>query len=548
MTRRLSLTGQLLALQLVIISLVLVGVAAMTVAQSTARFRETEGRRTQATAETVAANQQVRGALASGGEANLTLLRSTAESARRVSGSTFVVITRPDRTVVASPDPDQLDRPLDLHGSAVLTGRGWLGTVEDPEGSAIVAHRPVMSEVPGEVGAVLGVVAVGRDYPTLRSSLAMAAPNLLTYLGLASVFGVLGSLLLARRVKRQTLGLEPREIVGLVEHRDALLYGIKEGVLAVDLARRVTLVNGEAAKLLGLPPDAVGRTLEDLPIPPWLREALARGRGVLDEVVPIGGRVLIFNSMSISNRGVPIGSVTTLRDRTELLELERELDVTRHATDTLRAQAHEFSNRLHTISGLIELGEYGEVVHYVHRLDAGVADGVRAVTEHIADPAVAALLVAKQNQADERGVELALAGSSSLGRVDDALSADIATVVGNLVDNAFEAVAPLPGDHVVQIELVELADEVRITVRDSGPGIDPNCADEVFRRGFTTKGPGALRGIGLSLVQLICRRRGGSIRVRNEHGAVFEARLPWCSSDLPAADAAADMTRDVELR
>ena len=135
MTRRLSLTGQLLALQLVIISLVLVGVAAVTVAQSTARFRETEGRRTQAAAETVAANQQVRGALASAG-ANLTLLRSTAESARRVSGSTFVVITRPDRTVVASPDPDQLDRPLDLHGSPVLTGRGWLGTVEDQDGSA----------------------------------------------------------------------------------------------------------------------------------------------------------------------------------------------------------------------------------------------------------------------------------------------------------------------------------------------------------------------------------------------------------------------------
>ena len=374
---------------------------------------------------------------------------------------------------------------------------------------------------------------------------------------------MIGSLLLARRVKRQTLGLEPREIVGLVEHRDALLYGIKEGVLAVDLGRRVTLVNGEAAKLLGLPPDAVGRTLDELPIPPWLREALARGRGVLDEVVPIGGRVLIFNSMSISNRGVPIGSVTTLRDRTELLELERELDVTRHATDTLRAQAHEFSNRLHTISGLIELGEYGEVVHYVHRLDAGVADGVRAVTEHIADPAVAALLVAKQNQADERGVELVVAESSSLGRVDDAMSTDIATVVGNLVDNAFDAVAPLPAQRRVQVELVGLADEVRITVRDSGPGVDPDCAREMFRRGFTTKGAGAVRGIGLSLVQLICRRRGGSIQARNEHGAVFEARLPWCSSDLPVADtdtaaaAAADdsgadsgaeLTRDVELR
>ena len=525
MTRRLSLTGQLLALQLVIISLVLVGVAAVTVVQSTARFRETEGRRTQAVAETVAANQQVRGALASA-DANLTLLRSTAERDRRVSGSSFVVITRPDRTVVASPDPDQLGRPLDLHGSPVLNGRSWLGTVEDKQGSALVAHRPVMSEAPGNVGAVIGVVAVGREYPTLGSSLAMAAPNLLTYLGLASVFGVLGSLLLARRVKRQTLGLEPGEIVGLVEHRDALLYGIKEGVVAVDLARRVTLVNGEAAKLLGLPRDTVGSTLDELPVEPWLREALARGRGVLDEVVPVHDRVLIFNSMSISNRGVPIGSVTTLRDRTELLELQRELDVTRHATDTLRAQAHEFSNRLHTISGLIELGEYGEVVHYVHRLDAGVADAARAVTAYVADPAVAALLGAKQSQADERGVSLVITRSSSLGRLDDAMSTDITTVVGNLVDNAFDAVGSQSGERLVQVELVEGADGVRITVRDSGPGIDAGAATEVFRRGFTTKGQGSVRGIGLSLVQLVCRRRGGSVVARNEGGAVFEAYLP----------------------
>jgi two-component system, CitB family, sensor kinase len=266
----------------------------------------------------------------------------------------------------------------------------------------------------------------------------------------------------------------------------------------------------------------------------------------------VADRILIFNTRTISNRGVPIGSVTTLRDRTELLALERELDVTRHVTDTLRAQAHEFSNRLHTISGLIELGEYGEVVHYVQRLDAGVAQRNRAVTDRIADPAVAALLVAKQNQADERGVALVIAGSSSLDRVDDAMSTDIATVVGNLVDNAFDAVASLPGERRVLIEVIELAEEVRITVRDSGPGLAPELAHEVFRRGFTTKGDGSARGIGLSLVLHICHRRGGSIRARNEEGAVFEAHLPWRSGDPADADLDADLDadtgRDVELR
>ena len=106
-----------------------------------------------------------------------------------------------------------------------------------------------------------GVVAVGRQYPSVLDNLAAALPNLLTYLGIASLLGVLGSLLLARRVKRQTLGLEPREITGLVEQREALLHGIKEGAARVDLDRRITMVNDEAAHLLGIPQTSTGRAL-----------------------------------------------------------------------------------------------------------------------------------------------------------------------------------------------------------------------------------------------------------------------------------------------
>lgn len=523
----LSLTGQLLALQLAIIGVVLVGVASVTIAQSTTRFRETEGRRAAAAAETVASTGFVRAYFESGG--SLTLVRSAAEAARSVSGSTDVLITDRDLTIVATADPDRLGERLELHGSPVLDGRGWTGTGEEPDGLAVVAHRPIMSELPGSVGEVVGVVAVTRDYPTFADGLREAAPNLLTYLGVASLVGAAGSLFIARRVRRQTFGLDPVEIAGLVEHRGAMLHGIREGVIGLDLSGRVTLVNDQAASLLGLPVDAVGKRVSELPLDARIRDVLTHPGDTPDQVVPVDDRVLILNTLPISTRGLRIGSVTTLRDRTELLELQRELDVTKHTTDALRAQAHEFSNRLHTISGLIELGDYGEVVQYVQRLDASVSRMAGEVAAKVADPAVAALLLAKANQADERGVQFVIGPQTQVGRLDEHLSADVATVVGNLVDNAFDAVTQSPGERLVQIDVVEGADEVSVTVRDSGDGVNAEEVDQLFRRGFSTKGSDGERGIGLALVRLVCRRRGGDVTAHNEEGAVFTARLPMRS-------------------
>jgi sensor histidine kinase regulating citrate/malate metabolism len=336
-------------------------------------------------------------------------------------------------------------------------------------------------------------------------------------------------------VKRQTLGLEPREITGLVEHREALLHGVKEGVVAVDEQSRVTLINDSAVALLELPRDAVGRTLGELNVESTLADVLTGRDEGPDIPVPTGDRVLILNRMPVSSRGRPLGSVTTLRDRTELVSLQRELDAVQQITDTLRAQAHEFSNRLHTISGLIELGEYDEVTRYVHRVSASDAELADAVTSRFADPAVAALLVAKGNLAAEQGIELRITPTSRMENVDENLSSDVATVLGNLVDNALDALAPGPG--WVEVEVRHDGGDVVVTVRDSGPGVSPEVAAHVFRRGFSTKVSafGGQRGIGLALVRLLCVRRGGDVRLGSaaggpgpveNGGAVFVARLP----------------------
>jgi sensor histidine kinase regulating citrate/malate metabolism len=424
----------------------------------------------------------------------------------------------PDRTVLTSPDPSQVGEKLETGDSTALGGRSWVGQLN----GAIVAHVPVI----GDQGGVIGLVAAGQEAPGFFDGVLNSPDNALRLLGVALVFGVTGSLLLARRVKTQTLGMEPREITRLVEHREALLHGIKEGVVGLDPEDRITLANDQARDLLALPEDCVGRSVSELDLDGRLEDVLTGRASGADQLVLHEGEVLTMNRMPISVHGARVGSVVTLRDRTELLVLQHELDANRHATDTLRAQAHEFSNRLHTIAGLIELGEYDEVRRFVSRISSAQKQWRDEVSSKIGDPAVAALLIAKASLAAERRVGLRLAPESRLGAVDELLSTDLVTVLGNLVDNALDALGS--GKGWIEVSVREGDDEIRVVVRDSGPGVAPDIAEEVFQHGFTTKAAehGGRRGLGLALTRRTCLRRGGTVHVHNEGGAVFTATLP----------------------
>ncbi|MHA7222604.1 sensor histidine kinase [Arthrobacter sp. RHLT1-20] len=517
-----SLAGQYLVLQLLIVLAVLLAVVAISLAQSAAAFERIEGRRALSAAEALGNNPAVRALLPSAEPRGGSALPAVAESVRTVSGSAQVVLAKLDRTVVASSDPGMLGLPLELGTSRVMEGRAWTGVVAGSATPVLSAHVPVLDDA----GNMIGIASISRNYPSTWERLGDAVPNLLTYLGVASVLGLAGSLLLARRVKRQTLGMEPSEITGLVENREAMLHGLKEGVVALDPDERITVVNGSARQLLGLAPDCVGKSLNALAIEPALRDVLTRDQPGPDRLVLVGERLVVLNRMPMMSHGRNIGSVTTLRDRTELASLERELGATRTATDTLRAQAHEFANQLHTISGLIQIGEFDAVVQFVNGTTLDRTRLSDDVTSRIEDPALAALLIAKSSLAAERGVTLQLSTDSRLERVDDELSRDLTTVVGNLVDNALDAVTGT-ADAAVQVFIDGRDEKLSIVVRDSGPGVPPEVLEDVFRQGFTTKQPTSEggRGYGLALSRVVCQRRGGQLTVHNDGGAVFSARL-----------------------
>ncbi|MGP4049575.1 ATP-binding protein [Streptomyces sp. 2A115] len=543
-SRRHTLAGELLVLQLAVVVLVLVAVAAVSLAQSGATFDRVEGRRVTALAEEMAGNPLLRSQLRHPAPAET--LAPLLQTKLTQSNVTSVTVADAAGEIVAATNPTLVGTRLPVDGPSVALARGWSGELPVDGVRELVAQVPVLADNDNHVGEHIGTVMIGRVSPTVWQRLNGASSYLLAYLGIASVLGGAGSWLLARRIKRQTFGLEPREIAGLAEHREAMLFGIAEGVIALDPQLRLTLVNEVGRKLLDLPEDCVGMSLADLGIGGRLYDVLAATGGEhgaehgaergaefgterRDEVVVRRGRVLVMNRMDVTKDGRRLGSVTTLRDRTELAQLERELGSFRSSTELLRAQAHEFSNQLHTISGLIQIGEHDEVVRYVRALRKHRESLDLTLTSRVRDRAVAALLMAKSALAAERRVQLRISELTALDRLEPMDSADVATVLGNLVDNALDAAAAADheNDAWVEVELRQDASSVEIVVRDSGPGVAPELAQEVFSRGFTTKAAqGGDRGIGLALTRLVCTRRGGEVSVSNtQPGAMFTARM-----------------------
>jgi two-component system CitB family sensor kinase len=447
------------------------------------------------------------------------LIQPIAEAIRNASGASFIVVTNADGIRYSHPNPDRIGEHVSTDPSQALSGRAFVGIEQGTLGRSVRAKVPIF----GPGGSVIGMVSVGFLVAKVEATLSQSLPLLFADLGVALALGVAGSLLLARRLKRQTLGLEPSEIVALVEQREAVLHGIREGVLAIDTSGRITLANDEARRLLALEPTCVGRRVDEVIPAGAVRDVLSGVRPGADELVLSGERVLMVNRTTATIRGETVGIVATLRDRTELEAALKELDTERSLAHALRTQAHEFYNKLHAVSGLVELGRLDEAVGLISSTAHVHQELVDRVRERVGDPTLAALLLAKASVASERGVNFRLAGDTRMA--PDADPRDLITVVGNLVDNAIDAAAGTPASWV-EVAVTDEPEGVSVRVRDSGPGVSPAYASQIWHDGFTTKRGVAHHGIGLALVRSLTQRRGGWVRLSSEMPTEFSALLP----------------------
>lgn len=522
-----SLAGQFLVFQVVVVAVVLVAVAAVSVTQSESEFREVRGQRMIAVAENMASTPIVRERTEQ--DALDPFLQQTlapeVDRAVALSGATLAEILGPEGTVRASSDPSRVGATVDLGASRADEGRAWFGDADIDGTHSLVGQVPLLSTD----GDVLAVASVSEQYPSVWTLLSGAGEGLLVYLGLGAALGLVASWLLSRRIKRHTRGLEVAEIASLADHREALLHSIREGVIAVNNEGEITLLNDSAQELLGVPGNAVGRRVDAVGIDPAVVALLMSSDDVQaakDTVITTRTRVLALSRRAATSQGMRIGTVTTMRDSTELAALQSQLSSHKSVTDTLRAQTHEFANQLHTISGLVQLGEYDSVRDLVGTLTRRRAEISDAVTQRISDPAVAALLIAKTSLAAESGVDLRLDPNSHLAALDAAMATDVITLLGNLIDNAVD-VSVGATDASVTVRIDD-TDGLTISVIDTGPGVPEHLREAIFARGVTSKPevPGG-RGIGLALVRLVTAQHGGTIDVSDtpDGGAQFLVRL-----------------------
>jgi two-component system CitB family sensor kinase len=456
-------------------------------------------------------------------------VQGEAERIRRATGAEYVVIM--DRRGIrwSHTSKDQIGRTVSTDPTDALAG------TEVMEIDSGTLGRSARGKVPLRDlhGRIVGAVSVGIEYDTVRGRLLAAVPGLLAYAGGALAFGALAAYLISRRLHRQIHDLAFSDLAGLLAEREAMLHGIREGVVALDPRGRVRLINDEAQRLLGVGQEATGRLLDEVLGPGRTADVLV-GRVSGEDLLTVRGpRVLIANRMPTDDGG----AVATLRDRTELEQLGRELDSTRGLIDALRAQDHEHANRMHTLLGLLELEMYEEAAEFVTEVAGVHRATAEQFTERIHDPLLAALLVGKATVAAERAVVLRLADGTLLpDRLVDPRA--LVTVVGNLVDNALDASAGSPGA-AVEVALYARGREVVLRVTDSGAGVPVDQRELIFTEGWSTKELPAhgKRGLGLALVRRLADRQGGSARVAEgrDGGAEFTVVLPEALAGPAAA-------------
>ncbi|MDR6571613.1 sensor histidine kinase regulating citrate/malate metabolism [Curtobacterium sp. 320] len=458
----------------------------------------------------------------------------------------FITIMAPDRTRFTHPDPSEIGRPFLGTTAPALAGGTFTETSSGTLGPSVRAVTPITDDD----GRVVGLVAAGVTVANITDAL---VPRLVGVIGLAAVVVAVSALftwLLSRYLDRVTAGRGPEELARVFASYSGVLHSVHEGLVVVDRSGRIVLHNDRAAELLHLP--APNDHQEPIPVDALdvrdgLRALLRSGDRAVDEVHETADRVLIVNQeLAFARTSTkPLGTVTTIRDQTELLHLSGELAATRTLTDALRSQTHEFANRMHAVVALMELGRVDEAIRFASDEIERSADPTAAavVDAHTADSdpsgspreVVVALLRGKQAQARERGVDIVV----DTGRLADRVPVDqrdVVTVLGNLVDNAIDAVSETCGpggadeQDTVRRPLVRVTVETtdgttRVVVADNGSGILD--VESAYRRGWSTKAAGPEgRGFGLDLVRSTVARLGGSVAVdTGSGGSTFTIEL-----------------------
>jgi len=514
-----SLARQLLVLQVIIVGVLVVAGAVLAFLDVAARTKASSRDEVVAVATTIADTPAIVDAVEAPDPS--VVLQPFTNRVLDDTGIDFVTIMDTNGRRWTHPDPGQIGARYLGHIEQALAGHVFVETYTGTLGPSIRAVAPIR-----DGRKIVALVSVGITLDAIAGQVRDRLVLLALVAAGALTIGMAGTYLVNRRLARQTHGLGPAELSRRLEYHEAILHTVREGLLLVDPAGRVTLCNDGARELLDLRGDVEGRALTDLGLPAEMVASMASDRATRDELHLTERRVLVVNSAPVRSGDRAHGTVVTLRDHTDLQRLSGELDSVRGFAESLRSQAHEAANRLHTVVSLVELGRYDEAVEFATAELALAQRLTDRVVDAVSEPVLAALLLGKAAEASERGVELVITPETE---IDDAVlggalaQRDVVTILGNLIDNGLDAA--LEGGSTPRVYVTARTEngELLLRVEDTGTGL--TAGEVAFDRGWSTKADG--RGLGLALVRQAVRRGHGTIEVgQGDRGAVFTVRLP----------------------
>ena len=425
----------------------------------------------------------------------------------------------------SSPNPLP-EESLQEEDPRLLEARDYIFVQQVSQGYFLRSTSPIL----GLDGSQIGSVAVGISVDSASEALGESRFTVIfaSYFGL--ILGMMGALFLAKNIKDTLFGLEPIAIARLLQERDAMLQSVREGIVAIDKAGNITLVNEEALRVLDM--EGQREKLLDQPIEsvvPHTRllDVIKSKTAEYDQEEILNGTAVVMNRVPVTVEQNTVAAIATFRDRSEIKQMAEELTGVKNYVEALRSQTHDFMNKLHVIMGMVRLKCYDELVEYIARISSEQEEETDFVAQRIKDPVLAGFWIGKLSRARELGVYLRLQPDSFVPNLDNIdFTNDLVTLIGNLVDNAMEALQDSSRKQV-KLSLTHNDNQLFIEVQDSGAGIPLDLQAMIFEKGFSTKS--ANRGFGLALVKKVLERRNGLIKLDSSptQGTIFSVTIPY---------------------
>lgn len=431
-----------------------------------------------------------------------------------------IIYSHTDQSLVGQKSLD------DTSYQALIFGGSNNFKVEREQGSVLIGKVPIIADY-GEYNQVVGTVSVEFLERDIYESIYQRIKVIIVASLIVLLLGIIGGIFLTKSIRKDTLGLEPHEIASLFRERNAILLSVKEGIIAIDENGFVTLINHSAKFMLNLnEEDFIGQHIQHVLQAINIEDVLQTGKTAHNVEVLINEKMFIFNLIPIIENGDVVGVVSSFRDKTELKKLMHTITEVRDYSEGLRAQTHEYANKLYLLSGLLQLERYEDAFEFIQKESITHQHQNRILFNQINDGNVQAILLGKLGKASEKKIIFEIDGDSYVDPLPSHIEvAHIVTIIGNLIDNAFDAVAQQQ-EKKVAFSITGLGNDIIMEVADNGKGFSDDMLELLFTMGYSSKGEN--RGYGLFNVKRIVESLGGTIEVNNERngGSIFTVYLP----------------------